>query len=190
MFFQSAEYGPDIAALLALHGSGQRALPLVRSAAPPPASSLTAVKTAAELFPGALAPAAALAGLHLYLGDWDRAHALAQNVDGPEGSYWHAIVHRMEPDPGNAGYWFRAVGTHAVFEALQREARAIAAMNGMPLLAASGAAWDPFAFVKICGEAAARPGSALERAAREVQLVEWQLLFDYCARAGRRSVPA
>jgi hypothetical protein len=189
MFFQSAQYSPAIAALLDRNGSGRRALPLVRT----PEISLPAEKTlaaapAAELFPGALSPSAALAGLHLYLGDWAGAHELAQNIESPEGRYWHAIVHRMEPDASNAGYWFRALGPHPVFGPLLREARVIASMNDLPL--AAGKAWDPFAFVKICGEAAARPGSALERAAREVQLAEWQLLFDYCASAGRRSVEA
>lgn len=185
MFFQSAHYSPEIAALLAPHGGGQRPLPLVRASSSAPALSLPANR---ELFPGALAPKAALAGLHLYLDDWEGAHELAQAMESPEGRYWHAIVHRMEPDPGNAGYWFRALGAHPVFPALQREARAIADLHGLPL--APGPAWDPFDFIRVCGEAAARPGSVLERAAREVQLVEWQLLFDHCASAGRRSVKA
>ena len=184
MFFQSAHYSPEIAVLLARHGGGQRPLPLVR-ASPSTALSLPAKL---ELFPGALSPRAALAGLHLYLNDWDGAHELAQAIESPEGRYWHAIVHRMEPDASNAGYWFRSLGAHPVFGALWREARAIGSMHNVAL--APGTAWDPLGFIGLCGEAAARPGSALERAAREVQLVEWQLLFDYCARAGRRSVEA
>lgn len=185
MFFQSAHYSPEIAALLARHGGGQRPLPLVRASSPAPALSLPANR---NLFPEALAPQAAEAGLRLYLGDWNGAHELAQAIETPEGRYWHAIVHRMEPDPGNAGYWFRALGAHPVFAALQREARAIADLHGLPL--AAGPAWDPIDFIRVCGEAAGRPGSVLQRAACEVQLVEWQLLFDYCASAGRRSVKA
>ncbi len=189
MFFQSAHYSPAITALLDRNGGGRRALPLVRK----PEFSVPAEKTlvaakAPELFPDAFAAEAALAGLHLYLGDWARAHEVSQNIDSPEGRYWHAIVHRMEPDASNAGYWFRALGQHPIFGQLWREARAIVAMHGLPLTA--GENWDPFAFVKICGEGAARPGSALERAACDVQLLEWQLLFDYCASAGRRSVEA
>jgi hypothetical protein len=43
-------------------------------------------------------------------------------------------------------------------------------------------AWDPLRFIEICEQARRRPGSALERAALEIQRAEWQLLFDYCAR--------
>ena len=185
MFFQSSQYSPELAALLTRQGGGQRPLPLMRALSSTPALSLPANR---ELFPEALAPEAARAGLHLYLGNWDAAHELAQAIESPEGRYWHAIVHRIEPDPGNAGYWFRALGSHPLFVTLQREARAIADVHGLPI--APGSVWDPFDFIKVCGEAAARPGSPLERAAREVQLVEWQLLFDYCASAGRRSVKA
>lgn len=77
-------------------------------------------RSASELFPGALSPEGALAGLWLRAGDWDRAHEIAQDVPTREGSYWHALVHRAEPDEGNAAYWLRRVGDdHPVL----REAR-------------------------------------------------------------------
>ena len=43
-------------------------------------------------------------------GDWDKAHDLAQEVDGPDGSWVHAYLHREEGDIGNAGYWYRRAG--------------------------------------------------------------------------------
>jgi hypothetical protein len=45
-----------------------------------------------------------------------------------------------------------------------------------------GSTWDPFAFIEYCETARNRPGSREERIAMEIQLAEWQLLFDYCAR--------
>lgn len=114
-----------------------------------------------------------MAGLYLYFSCWDDAHRLAQDIDTAEGSYWHGIVHRQEPDPGNAAYWFRRVGAHAIFPALRERAVSL----GMPL----GARWDPLAFIEICERARRQTGSELEKQALQVQLAEWQLLFDYCA---------
>ena len=43
-------------------------------------------------------------------GDWDRAHALAQEQGGRRGAWVHAYLHRKEGDPGNAGYWYARAG--------------------------------------------------------------------------------
>ena len=40
-------------------------------------------------------------------GDWERAHAIAQDVDDERGAWVHAYLHRKEGDEGNAGYWYR-----------------------------------------------------------------------------------
>jgi hypothetical protein len=40
-------------------------------------------------------------------GDWDTAHAIAQDVDDEHGAWVHAYLHRKEGDEGNAGYWYR-----------------------------------------------------------------------------------
>jgi len=43
--------------------------------------------------------------------------------------------------------------------------------------------WDPFVFVDFCEIARCEDvHTPVHRAAREIQLAEWQLLFDYCAR--------
>jgi hypothetical protein len=114
-----------------------------------------------------------MAGLYLYFSCLDEAHTIAQSVETPDGSFWHGIMHRQEPDAGNAGYWFRQVGKHAVFADLCNSAKEL----GYP----AGSAWDPFAFIDACEEARLHPGSDREMLMLKVQRAEWQLLFDYCA---------
>lgn len=43
-------------------------------------------------------------------GDWEKAHAVAQEVATPDGAWAHAWLHRMEGDWANAGYWYRHAG--------------------------------------------------------------------------------
>ena len=57
---------------------------------------------------------AVLAGLYLLYDELDESHTISQALETPTGSYWHGIMHRREPDYGNAKYWFRRVGDHAV----------------------------------------------------------------------------
>ena len=170
MQFDPKAYGPEVAAILALDGDGERLMPLVHG----PRSSHEVKGALEALARRKLLPEAALAGLYLYFSCWREAHEIAQNISTPEGSYWHAIVHRQEPDAGNSGYWFRQVGTHAIFPALREEAARI----GVDF----GPRWDPIAFIEMCERARQQqPGSGTERMALLTQRAEWQLLFDYCA---------
>ena len=41
------------------------------------------------------------------VGDWDRAHDLAQDMPDPDGAWLHGYLHRREGDLPNAGYWYR-----------------------------------------------------------------------------------
>lgn len=43
-------------------------------------------------------------------GDWDGAHACAQDDHSKDGSWVHAYLHRKEGDAGNAGYWYARAG--------------------------------------------------------------------------------
>jgi hypothetical protein len=181
MEFDPTKYGLEVSRILALDGSGQRLAPLVCS----PCSSaeahriLTASK-AAKLFSGSIDSQAAMAGLWLYFSCFEEAHGLIDDPKTSEGAFWHAILHRQEPDAGNAAYWFRRVGAHAVFKPLAASAAAI--LKQHPTAEFRVGDWDPFAFVQFCERARQQPGSVQERAAMEIQRVEWQLLFDYTAR--------
>ncbi len=131
------------------------------------------------LFPGARDGHAALAGLLLRVGCWAESHAVAQDIHSAEGSYWHAIVHRMEPDSSNAEYWFRRVGEHAIFPGLFLRAAEILKSSG-PKHWRLKTTWDPFLFIGWCEEACGK-GGRVETAAIQIQMAEWRLLFNWCA---------
>ncbi len=109
-----------------------------------------------------------LAGLWLYHDFLDESHHISQDVDSTEGSFWHAIMHRREPDAANSKYWWRRVGNHPVLDRLRAESLGI-----------GYAFTDPFAFVDYC-ERLRDSGTPEEESAKKVQLLEWRLLFDYC----------
>jgi hypothetical protein len=181
--FQASRYGETIEQLLALDGGGLRPMPLVcAGCTSAKAKAALTGKRPAQLFPNAPSPDAALSGLWLYFGCFNQCHEICQDLATAEGAYWHAILHRQEPDPGNAAYWFRRVGRHALYPALVEHARDIVQREpGASFTIAE--AWDPFAFVDLCESARQQPADTpAHRAAREIQLAEWQLLFDDCAR--------
>lgn len=132
-----------------------------------PAESLRAkIAGAAKLLP----PAAA-AGLWLRFDFLDESHAISQSDEGePDHDFWHAVMHRREPDASNSKYWWRRVGGHPVLEQLRVQA------------AEAGYAFTtPEAFVDFC-ERVRDTGTPDEEAAKRVQELEWRLMFDRCAR--------
>jgi hypothetical protein len=154
---------------------------------PPGAGARRLLASAAprDWFPHARAPEAALAGLWLRHGGWQEAHEIAQDLATPEGSYWHAIIHRLEPDAWNAGYWFRRVGAHPLFPALAGAAASLADQHPDAAFRPP-ASWDPYAFVDFCEAVRARPDSPGHKLALAIQDAEWRLLFDWCARANMK----
>lgn len=131
-----------------------------------------------ELFRGARAPEAACAGLLLFFDCWDDAHDRAQEIETAEGSYWHAIIHRQEPDAGNSSYWFQRAGQHPVFTQIHDDAAEILARypgTGWDI----GKTWDPLRFIGWCEQA--RSDDRKTAAASEIQHREWVRLFEWCA---------
>jgi hypothetical protein len=146
------EYGPAISSLLTDR------VPELGPGSPnePMRAALSAIQ----------APAACRAGLWLLHDFLDESHTISQDLDTSDGSFWHAIMHRREPDPSNSKYWWRRVGTHPVLDQL-REA-------GVGFT-------TPQAFVDEC-ECVRGTGSPDEDRAKQIQLLEWRLLFDHCWR--------
>ena len=123
-----------------------------------------------------------LAGLWLHFDFLDESHQRSQEIETREGSYWHAIMHRREPDYANSKYWFRRVGKHPIGEPLAHEAGKLARESSVaaPTWLTRADAWDAFGFVDLC-EQHAHLDSPCHRLCQEIQLAEWKLLFDYCA---------
>lgn len=114
------------------------------------------------------------AGLWLAFGYLDESHEISQAVRTAEGSYWHALMHRREPDHSNAAYWLRRVGAHPIHAELARAAAELG-------YGGKGPGWDAFAFNDACARHRGEGGAA-EELLREVQRAEWQLLFAHCVR--------
>jgi len=179
--FEPANYGPLVANLLSEDrrcevGPGRpnkAALPLLEKL------------SAESIFESVSDPDMAdccVAGLWLWHDFLDRSHDYSQQIGSPSGSYWHAIMHRREPDYSNSKYWYRRVGHHPIFEPLQEQIVELAdQMENEPLVAemVGNDTFDGFAFVDLCAEVG-RGKAELEDFCREVTRREWQLLFDYC----------
>src|SRR5262245_45894685 len=113
--FTPTEYGPAFAALL----SPPRLAPLGPGTPNRAVHTQLAGLTLAKAFVGHTIAdedmaKACLAGIWLHHDFLDESHAISQEIRTATGSYWHAIMHRREPDAENSKYWWRRVGDHPV----------------------------------------------------------------------------
>lgn len=116
---------------------------------------------------------------HNYL---EESHEISQNINTAEGSFWHGIMHRREPDYGNAKYWFQRVGEHPIYDNLYSSAYNIAgtmdSSAGSDFIM-SQTHWDAFAFIDFVEESVKKDSDGVDFC-REVQRQEWRLLFEFC----------
>src|SRR5262249_17861194 len=139
--FDPERYGPAFAGLL----QANRLMPLGPGRPNPGRRSQLAVFGIENAFGRARIrdrdmASACLAGVWLYYDFLDESHTISQGIEPTTGSYWHGIMHRREPDPSNAAYWFRCVGDHPIFETLAKEAQDF----GFRL---DSDRWNPFDFI-------------------------------------------
>jgi hypothetical protein len=125
-----------------------------------------------------------LAGVWLLHDFLDESHSISQRIDTPEGSYWHAIMHRREGDFSNAKYWYRRVEGHPALDAVKQRLAEFAYNRSMGTQSAMmqsfrDSVWNPFEFVDLC-ELAVREKSYTQEFCLDVQQIEWEALFDYC----------
>ena len=131
-----------------------------------------------------------LSGLWL-LHDWlEPSHTLSQGVETVNGSFWHALLHRREGDFNNARYWYGKCRNHPAMATLATEGQAIVkasnASDDARTITRDG--WDTYAMVdfveSVYDAADDHPPVQL---ARDLQNLEWRILFDYTVRAAVRT---
>jgi hypothetical protein len=54
-------------------------------------------------------------------GNWESAHALAQEENSQEGAWVHAYLHRKEGDLSNATYWYHRANQRLSTKPLEEE---------------------------------------------------------------------
>lgn len=136
--------------------------------------------------PASVGKTALRAGLFQWHDFLDESHEQSQSIEGEGenqiGDYWHAIMHRREPDYSNAKYWFRQFKSQPSYLELRQVADGILAACTAPDASKwrnrlqADSRWNPLAFVDLCEECAADEQSDLAIAARRIQYAEMSLL--------------
>jgi hypothetical protein len=111
----------------------------------------------------------------------DASHTVSQSIETRDGSWLHGIMHRREPDYGNAKYWFRRVGQHDAFPKLSARVATLLQKNSGELgerLIKNGE-WQPLAFVDECERAEQGKDEPLTSLLRQLQAAEFDVLVEH-----------
>lgn len=142
-----------------------------------------------------------VAGLYLWNDSLDRSHTISQDIEDATGSYWHGIMHRMEPDYSNARYWFRLTGQHPLFDGLQIKAAQLLNQSADRVRASKhalqieeigrAASWRPPLFIDLVASVAQDSQDPAYRICQQLQHLEISELLIYSYKeAGRGELAA
>ncbi|HZL35630.1 MAG TPA: hypothetical protein VFC78_10000 [Tepidisphaeraceae bacterium] len=160
---------------------------VVRDASPGAARDLLADVKPAQLLSVPIQNAgdadALLAGLWLWHDALHECHLIVQDLIGPTGSFWHAIMHRREGDFSNAKYWYARCADHRALRLVSAMALdAVGRETSDPqLLHIVSGEYNPESFVDLVEEIAEVPDDPRHAAAVRIQQIEWEALFHHCA---------
>ncbi|UKS24044.1 hypothetical protein LOZ80_20630 [Paenibacillus sp. HWE-109] len=132
------------------------------------------------------------AGLYLLNESLDKSHDIAQEITNATGSYWHALMHRMEGDYSNAKYWFNDVGHHPIFSNLIGCVRDYLTVKDLVELdndalcqklevLLTSPVWNPCVFIDVVElQVSLVQNPTVDGWLRHIQRYEMQLLLQYC----------